>query len=160
MAAEYSAVIPQTVDVNQPIVFIDSPCPCRQGLIFKKSGGVFLLASNAPANNNCNCNCGCRRIYETNYEVEIHANIEIPEDGTVEEIRLAIVQAGVIVPESIMSFVPAETETAGNVGTSIIVGVPSICGCESVAVINASTQPITVNNASLVFDYAGVQRIR
>ena len=126
-------------------------------LIFKKSGGVFLLASNAPDNA---CSCGCRKIYLTNYEVEFHGNIEIPTGGTVEEIRLAIAVDGVIDPASVMSFTPAAVETAGNVGTSIIVSVPSICGCDNVAVVNASTQAVTVNNASLVFDYAGVRRIR
>lgn len=161
MSAEYSTSIPQTVAPNQPVIFNDSPCPCREGLIYKKSGGVFLLASNAPRNNTCNCGCpNCRRLYETNYEVEFHGNIEIPTGGTVEEIQLAIAVDGVIAPESIMSFTPAAVETAGNVGTSLIASVPSICGCDSIAVVNASTQPITVTNASLVFDYAGVQRIR
>ena len=159
MSAEYSAIIPQTVQPNQPIVFTDSPCPCRQGMIFKKSGGVFLLANNAPTENRCNCGCGRRRIYETNYEVELHSNIEIPTGGTVEEIQLALAIDGVIDPASVMQYTPAAVETAGNVGTSVIVSVPSICGCESVAVVNVSTQPITVNNASLVFDYAGVNRI-
>lgn len=161
MSAEYSVAIPQTVEVNQPVIFADSPCPCREGLIFKKSGGIFLLASNAPRTNYNGCGCGCnRRIYETNYEVDVHANIEIPTGGTVEEIRLAIAVDGVIDPASVMSFVPAAVETPGNVGTSIIVSVPSICGCDNVAVVNASTQTITVNNASLVFDYAGVNRLR
>lgn len=157
MSAEYSIITPQTVQPNQPAVFLDSPCPCAEGFIFKKSGGVFLLASNAPDNA---CSCGCRRIYTTNYEVEVHANIEIPTGGTVEEIQLAIAVDGVIDPSSIMSFTPAAVETAGNVGTSIIVSVPSICGCDSIAIVNASTQPITINNASLVFDYAGVNRLR
>lgn len=159
MSAEYSIVTPQTVAPNQPAVFLDAPCPCREGLIFKKSGGVFLLASNAP-DNACSCGCGCRRIYTTNYEVEVHANIEIPTGGTVEEIRLALAVDGVIDPASIMSYTPAAVETAGNVGTSIIVSVPSICGCDSVALVNVSTQDITINNASLVFDYAGVSRLR
>lgn len=159
MSAEYSIVTPQTVAPNQPAVFLDAPCPCREGLIFKKSGGVFLLASNAP-DNACSCGCGCRRIYTTNYEVEVHANIELPTGGTVEEIRLALAVDGVIDPASIMSYTPAAVETAGNVGTSIIVSVPSICGCDSVALVNASTQDITINNASLVFDYAGVSRLR
>lgn len=159
MSAEYSIVTPQTVAPNQPAVFLDAPCPCREGLIFKKSGGVFLLASNAP-DSACSCGCGCRRIYTTNYEVEVHANIEIPTGGTVEEIRLALAVDGVIDPASIMSYTPAAVETAGNVGTSIIVSVPSICGCDSVALVNASTQDITINNASLVFDYAGVSRLR
>ena len=158
MSAEYSIIAPQTVQPNQPAVFLDSPCPCAEGFIFKKSGGVFLLANNAPATSACSC--GCRRIYTTNYEVEVHANIEIPTGGTVEEIQLAIAIDGVIDPSSVMSFTPAAVETAGNVGSSIIVSVPSICGCDSVAIVNASTQPITINNASLVFDYAGVQRLR
>lgn len=157
MSAEYSIITPQTVQPNQPAVFLDSPCPCAEGFIFKKSGGVFLLASNAPDNA---CSCGCRRIYTTNYEVEVHANIEIPTGGTVEEIQLAIAVDGVIDPSSIMSFTPAAVETAGNVGSSVIVSVPSICGCDSIAIVNASTQPITINNASLVFDYAGVNRLR
>lgn len=159
MSAEYSIVTPQTVAPNQPAVFLNAPCPCREGMIFKKSGGVFLLASNAP-DNACSCGCGCKRIYETDYEVEVHANIEIPTGGTVEEISLALAVDGVVDPASIMSFTPAAAEVAGNVGTSIIVSVPSICGCDSVAVVNASTQDITINNASLVFDYAGVKRVR
>lgn len=160
MSAEYSIVTSQTVAPNQPAVFLNAPCPCNEGLVFKKSGGVFLLASNAPSSSSCSCGCGCRRIYKTNYEVEVHANIEIPTGGTVEEIRLALAVDGVVDPASIMSYTPAAVEAAGNVGTSIIVSVPSICGCESVALINASTQDITINNASLVFDYAGVERIR
>ena len=160
MSAEYSIITPQTVQPNQPAVFLDSPCPCAEGFIFKKSGGVFLLANNAPATSACSCGCGCRRIYTTNYEVEVHANIEIPTGGTVEEIQLALAVDGVVDPASVMSFTPAAVETAGNVGTSIIVSVPNICGCDSLAVVNASTQPIIINNASLVFDYAGVQRLR
>lgn len=159
MSAGFGAALPQNVSPNQPVIFLDNTCPCTEGLVFKKSGGVFLLASNAPTNGN-SCTCGCRRIYLTNYEVEVHANIEIPTGGTVEEIRLAIAVDGVVDPDSIMSFVPAAVETAGNVGTSIIVPVPSLCGCESVAVVNASTQDITVNNASIVFDYAGIRRVR
>lgn len=160
MSAEYSVSIPQTVDVNQPVIYSDSPCPCTEGLVFKKSGGVFLLASNANTDNcNCGCRC-CRRIYNTNYEVEVHANIEVPEGGTVEEIRLAIAVDGVIDPASVMTYTPAAVEVPGNVGASIIVSVPSICGCDNVAVVNASTQPITVLNSCLIFDYAGITRVR
>lgn len=158
MAAEYSAAIPQTVESNQPVIFDNAPCPCSQGMIFKKSGGVFLLASNAPRTSGCGC--GCRTIYETDYQVEVHANIEIPTGGTVEEIELAVAVDGIIDPASVMRFTPAAAEVAGNVGTSLIVSVPSICGCDSIAVVNNSTQAITVTNATLVFDYAGVKRVR
>ena len=160
MSAEYSVSIPQTVAVNAPVIFNDSPCPCREGLIYKKSGGVFLLASNAPMSRPCPCGCGCRPMWLTNYECEAHLNVEIPEGGTVGEILLAIAVDGVIDPASLMRYTPAAVEVAGNVGTSIIVSVPSICGCDSVAVVNAGADPITVTNGSLVFDDAGVQRIR
>ena len=160
MAAEYSVSIPQTVEPNQPVIFDNAPCPCDQGMIFKKSGGVFLLASNAPQGTACGCGCGCRRVYETNYEAEVHANIAVPTGGTVEEIQLAVAVDGVVDPASVMRFTPAAVEVNGNVGTSVIVSVPSICGCDSLAVVNSGTQAITVSNASLVFDYAGVRRVR
>lgn len=158
MAVGFGAALPQNVAPNQPVIFTDNTCPCTNGLIFKKSGGVFLLASDAPMGNACGC--GCRRIYLTNYVVGVHANIEIPTGGTVEEILLAIAVDGVIDPESVMRYTPAAVEVPGNVGTSIIVPVPSLCGCENVAVINASTQDITVNNASLVFNYSGIRRVQ
>lgn len=160
MAAEYSAIQNQTVQPNQPVAFIDAPCPCNQGFIFKKSAGTFLLASSAPKSNNCNCSCGCRRLYSTDYGVEVHLNVEIPTGGTVEEIQLALVIDGVIDPASVMLTTPAAVEVANNIGTAVIASVPSVCGCDSIAVVNTSTQPITVVNGALKFDYEGVRRIR
>lgn len=158
MGAEYGA-INQNVQPNRPIIFLDGPCPCNQGLIFKKSGGIFLLASEAPAGNACSCGCGCRRIYSTDYPVSFHGNIQIPEGGTVEQISLAIAIDGVIDPESVMLYTPAAVEVPGNVGTGIIVAVPSLCGCENVAVVNTSTQEITVVNGVIKFAEPGVRRI-
>jgi hypothetical protein len=57
--------------------------------------------------------------------------------------------------------VPLVSDIAGdNVGTSIIVAVPSLCGCESISVTNISTQAINVMNANLIITYQGVRRIR
>jgi len=161
MAAEYSANALQTVAENQPVIFTESPVPCNKGLIFHRDeSGNFLLANNAQ-NTGCGCNCGCRRIYETRYEVSFHANIAVPADpaGTVEEIQLAIVVDGDTDPSSIMSFTPAAVDEFGNVGATIIVAVPSLCGCENVSVRNISTQPIEVRNANIVFEYEGVHRV-
>ena len=158
MGAEYGAIC-QNVQPNRPIIFLDGPCPCNQGLIFKKSGGIFLLASEAPAGNACSCGCGCRRVYSTDYPVSFHGNIQIPEGGTVEQISLAIAVDGVIDPESVMLYTPAAAEVPGNVGTGIIVSVPSLCGCENVAVVNTSTQEITVVNGVIKFAEPGVRRI-
>lgn len=160
MAAEYSAIPNQTVPPNQPVAFLDGPCPCNEGFIFKKSAGTFLLASNAPDSGNCNCGCGCRRLYSTDYGVDVHLNVEIPTDGTVEEIQFALVVDGVIDPASVMLTTPTAVEIADNIGTAIIASVPSVCGCDSIAVVNTGTQPINVVNGALKFDYEGVRRIR
>lgn len=76
-----------------------------------------------------------------------------------EQISLAIAIDGVIDPESVMLYTPAAAEVPGNVGTGIIVSVPSICGCENVAVVNTSTQEITVVNGVIKFAEPGVRRI-
>lgn len=163
MAAEYSSNATQVVQANQDVLFTETPVPCNRGFVFHRSGsGVFRLANNAPQNTSCSC--GCRKIYETLYLVEFHANISIPEDpaGTVEPISLAIAIDGVTDQSSVMTVtVPLESDVAGdNVGASIIVAVPSLCGCESVSVRNISTQAINVMNANLLITYEGVRRIR
>ena len=123
----------------------------------------FLLANNVNTGNTCNCGCGCgcRRVYETRYQVAFHANIAVPGTpaGTVEEIQLALAIDGEIDPSSIMRFTPAAVDEFGNVGADIIVSVPSLCRCSNVSVRNISTQPINVQNANIVFDYAGVARV-
>lgn len=158
MAAEYSANAVQTVAANATVIFTESPVPCNKGLIFHRDeSGSFLLASNAPSNNTCAC--GCRKIYETRYQVAFHANIAVPTGGTVEEIQLALVIDGSTDPSSIMRFTPAAVEEYGNVGADIIVSVPSLCRCNNVSVQNIGTQAIEVQNANIVFDYAGVTRV-
>lgn len=163
MAAEFSSNATQTVASNQAVIFTETPVPCNQGLVFHRDGsGVFRLANNAPANTRCSC--GCRRIYETLYLVKFHGNISLPTTpaGTVEPISLAITIDGATDPSSIMTVtVPLVSDIAGdNVGTSIIVAVPSLCGCESISVTNISTQAINVMNANLIITYQGVRRIR
>lgn len=162
MAAEYSANATQVVQINQPVIFTESPVPCNRGLVFHRDeSGIFLLSNNAPS---ANCACGCKRIYETLYQVEFHGNISVPTDpaGTVEPISLAIAINGETDPSSIMTVtVPLVSDTFGdNVGASIIVAIPSICGCQSVSVRNISTQAINVMNANILFNYIGYRRVR
>lgn len=148
MAAEYSANLAQTVPANGSVIFTEAPVPCVRGLIFHRDdSGLFRLANRFFRQNINSC---WRR--NTNYEVAFHANIAVPEGGTVEEIQLALAVDGEIDPSSIMSFTPAAVDVFGNVGADIIVTVPYICTCSSVSVRNVSTQPITVANANIVFD--------
>lgn len=150
MSAEYSANLAQTVPVNGSVIFTESPVPCTRGLIYHRDdSGLFRLANRYFRQNFTQC---WRR--NTNYEVAFHANIAIPTDpaGTVEAISLALAVDGEIDPSSIMTITPAAVGDFGNVGADIIVTVPWICSCTSVSVRNVSTQPITVQNANIVFD--------
>lgn len=59
---------------------------------------------------------------------------------------------------SATGFTPAAVDEFGNVGASILVSVPCICGCSSVSVRNISPQPVNVRNANLVFGFEGIRR--
>lgn len=158
MAAEYSANAIQTVAPGGSVIFTESPVPCNAGLIYHRDeSGAFRLAS--PSAMNCSCRRRCCGSFPTaNYQVAFHANIQIPEDGEVEPISLAISIDGQVDPSSIMTYTPAAVEKLGNVGADVIIAVPCICRCSSVGVVNVGTQPIQVQNANIVFDFAGVRQ--
>ena len=162
MAAEYSANALQTVQANGGVIFSETPVPCNRGMIFHRDEStLFRLASPRVMGVSCQrCCCCCGNFPEALYNVAFHGNIAVPADpaGSVEEIQLAIAIDGEIDPSSIMRFTPAAVGVFGNVGAGIIVAVPCICGCSTVSVRNISTQPIDVQNANIVFDFAGIRR--
>lgn len=160
MAAEYSANAIQTVAPNGSVIWTESPVPCNEGLIYHRDeSGAFRLASPSAIGCNCRRRCCCADYPTANYQVAFHANIQIPEEGETEEpISLGIAIDGEVDPSSIMTYTPAGTEELGNVGADVIVAVPCICRCSSVSVRNVSTQPIQVQNANIVFDFAGVRQ--
>ena len=152
MAAEYSANAAQVVPVNGSVIFTESPVPCNRGLIYHRDDtGLFRLANRFFRQNVVQC---WRR--NTRYEVAFHANVAVPEGGTVpaDGISLALIIDGDVDPSSTMVFVPAAAEDLGNVGADTIVTVPCMCPCSSVSVRNTSTIPITVQNANILFDLA------
>lgn len=158
MAAEYSANTLQTVPANGSVIFTEAPVPCNRGVIYHRDeSGIFRLASPRMMGVPCRRRCCCSGFPEALYQVSFHANIAVPTGGTVEEIQLAIVIDGETDPSSIMSFTPAAVETFGNIGADVIVSVPCICGCSSVSVRNISDQPVSVQNANLVFDFGGIR---
>lgn len=159
MAAEYSANAEQLVLPNQPVIFTESPVPCNRGFIFHRDeSGIFRLASLARRIFAGGC-CCCRKFLETQYRVEFHANIAIPEGGTVEPINLAIAIDGQVDPSSLMEITPAAVDQYGNVSAGIIVSVPSVCGCETISVVNTGTAEtgINVRNANILIDVLGVR---
>ena len=151
MAAEYSANAAQTVSANGTILFTEAPNPCREGLIYHKDGsGIFRVVNKFFRQNIMNC---WRR--NTNYSVAFQANIAVPTGGTVEPISIGIATDGEIDPSSIAIFTPAEVEEFGSVNSIVVVTVPFVCGCSNVSVRNLSTQPITVQNANIIFNQGG-----
>ena len=160
MAAEFSANALQTVASNGSVIFTESPIPCNRGLVYHRDeSGIFRLASPSVIKG-CAVmrRCCCADMPTANYEVAFHANIQIPTGGTVEAISLAIAIDGEIDPSSIMTITPAAVQELGNVGADIIVAVPQICRCSSVSIRNISTQAIEVQNANIIFDFAGIRR--
>ena len=156
MAAEFSSNAIQTVEAGQSVIFTASPVPCNKGIIFHRDeSGLFYLSSRG-----IKPYCGCNGVVvpEALYQVTFHANIQIPEGGTVDTISLAIFIGGEVDPSSIMSVTPAAAEDPFNVGADIIVAIPAICGCSNVSVRNIGTEAIEVLNANIVFDTAGVRR--
>lgn len=146
MAAEYSSNAVQTVLAGGSVIFTESPVPCNRGLVYHRDdSGLFRLANRFWRQN---LSSYCKR--NTNYTVSFHANIAVPDGGTVEAIQLSMAVDGEIDPSSTMIFVPAAVDTYGNVGAEILVTVPWICSCSGISVRNTSTQSILVQNANLV----------
>ena len=160
MAAEYSSNVLQEVAANAAVIFTEAPVPCNSGLVFHRDEtGVFLLAS--AIRGCCNqgrCCCGEWIMPRTIYQVGFHANIQVPEGGTVGPISLALVVDGEIDPSSIMTVTPAAVEEPFNVGAEILVSVPAICGCGKVSVRNIGTEPVEVVNSNIIFNLSSIRR--
>lgn len=156
--AEYSANALQIIEPGAQAIFTETPVPSTNGLIYHRDeSGLFRLASASRITGRIFGGCACfRRMLQSVYGTDFHANIEIPEGGTVGPISLAIAIDGTIDPSSTMIFTPAALEQFGNVGTGIEILVPAICGCESVSVVNTSTQAIGMQNANLRLFYRGI----
>lgn len=152
MAAEFSANAAQVVPVGGSVIFTETPVPCNRGLIYHRDdSGLFRLINRFFRQNLLQC---WRR--NSNYLVSFHANIGIPEGGTIptspEGISLAIAIDGAVDPSSTAISTPTVVETLDNVGAEIVVTVPYMCSCSSISLVNTSTVPITVQNANMTIN--------
>lgn len=145
--AEYTNSSVQVVAPGESVIFTDAPVPCTRGLVRHRDGtGNFLLSGFVPNV----VGCGCNRARSANYLVEFGANISIPADGTIEPISLAIAVDGAIIPSSRMIVTPTAIDEYFNIGRAINAEIWRNC-CETVTVINTSTQPIQVSEANIIF---------
>jgi hypothetical protein len=146
MAAEYLANAEQVVNLNAPVIF-NASIPCTRGYVYHEDEtGVFILRG-----------ITCGQCFAT-YQVTFNGNIALPEEGEVGPIAVAITVNGEPRLTSRAVFVPAETDTFGNVTSTAIIKVPKGC-CFSVSVDavpgtdDATEIPapaIVVENANLV----------
>jgi hypothetical protein len=140
MAAEYSAILPQTVAENSNIVFLDGDRACKKGYITHRNGaGLFRLKG---AGNACN----------TVYRVTFNANIAVAEGGTVGAISVALQEDGETLQNAVATVTPAAIGDFFNVSLTTFIVIPCGC-CVTVSVENISDgTAIDVTNSNIIFD--------
>lgn len=149
--AEYTAIADQTVLANQPVIFTESPIPCTRGLIRHEDGtGLFNLSGAVPVSEFQN-RCCCQGEPTADYLVVFHANIAVPEGGTVGEISLALSVDGTIIPATVMKVTPTVVQAYFNVGSSKNVQCYPGC-CRNLSVVNSSADQASILVSNAVLD--------
>jgi hypothetical protein len=140
MAAEYSYVPVQTVDVDDNVLFMDGDRACRKGFISHRTGsGIFFLKG---ATN------GCKAVYRVTFD----GNIAVATGGTVEPISVALTINGEALGNATATVTPTVAEAFFNVSITTFIDIPCGC-CVTVSVENVSaTTAIDVTNANIIFD--------
>ena len=126
--AEFINPIPQTVEVNGNVLFIDTvvaPCPKVR---HREGSGIFILKGGR-------------------YLVSFSANISAPTPDV--PLTLAIALNGEALQGGIMTVTPTTADALFNVSTMVYIDVPCNC-CYTLSVKNISAQAITVDDANLV----------
>ncbi len=118
--AEYIEVAPQTVALNDALVFTAS-IPCTKGYVYHEDGtGNFTLRG---VTNNC----------FARYQLVWNGNVQIPEGGTATPIGITLSVNGEARPSSLAIASPTIAESYTNLTSTCIVTVPRGC-CFNVAV--------------------------
>ncbi len=134
--AEFLGVALQTVEENDNVLFTETPvCPTKCITHRDGSGIVRVQGGNGPQ--------------RARYLVAFSGNIQIPADGTVGEISVAISIDGEALASTEMIVTPTATEAFFNVSAQAYIDVPCGC-CVTIAVENTSDQAIEVQNANLI----------
>lgn len=137
--AKYITSTDQNVALNGTIPFDIVSIPCNKGCVVPLTTGVLTLQGSST-------NRFAR------YEVDLQANIAIPEGGAVTPIAVAITLNGVAIPDSVAIVTPAAAEDVWHVNTSTIITVP--CGCcvsVSAAYVDATEDDATVTPTPSIF---------
>ena len=137
--SKYTTSTDQNVALNGTIPFDIVSIPCNKGCVVPITTGVLTLQGSST-------NRFAR------YEVDLQANIAIPEGGAVTPIAVAITLNGVAIPDSVAIVTPAAAEDVWHVNTSATITVP--CGCcvsISAAYVDATEDDATVTPTPSIF---------
>lgn len=126
----------QTVEARENVVFTETPVCGSKCIVHREGSGTIKLRG-------ITSQCRAR------FLVSFSGNIQIPTDGTVAPISIAISVDGEPLQSTRMIVTPAAVENFFNVSAQAYIDVPCGC-CTSVSVENTSTQAIQVQNANLI----------
>ena len=136
--AKYLTSTDQNVALNNTIPFNIVSIPCNKGCVIPIATGVLTLKGGANQ--------------FARYEVEVKANVAIPEGGELTPLAVAITLNGVAIPDSVAIITPAATEDVWHINTSTTITVP--CGCcvsVSAAYVDATEDDATVTPTPSIF---------
>lgn len=136
--AEYTANAIQLVNVNNNVLFTETPVAGNCSIIHRDGSGLINLRG---------LTCQCR----SRFKITFGANIAIPTGGAVGPISLAIAINGEPVQTTTMIETPAAVEEYSNVFSAIFIDVPVNC-CSQISVKNTSDVDINVQNANLIIE--------
>lgn len=131
--AKYLTSSDNLVALNGTIPFDIVSIPCNRGCVVPLATGVLTLRGG-------NTNTFAR------YQVDLQANVSVPEGGAVTPIALAITINGVAVPDSVAIVTPAAVDDVWHIHTSTTITVP--CGC--CVSVSAEYVDGTEDNATVV----------
>ena len=137
--AKYLTSADATVALNGTIPFNVVSIPCNKGCVTPVATGILTLSGNT----------GNRF---ARYEIDLQANVAVPNGGAVTPLALAITLNGAIIPDSVAIVTPAAVEDVWHINTSTTVTVP--CGCclsVSAAYVDATEDDAAVTPTPSIF---------
>ena len=137
--SKYITSTDSNVSLNGTFPFDIVSIPCNRGCVIPIATGILNLRGGSS-------NRFAR------YEVELLANVAIPENGELTPIGVAITLNGVPIPESVAIVTPAAAEDVWHISTSATITVP--CGCcvsVSAAYVDATEDDAAVTPTPSIF---------
>lgn len=129
----------QTVDVNDNILFTDTPVKGCPSIIHIEGSGLVTLRGVASTQS------------RARFRATFGANVAVPTGETVGPVTLALARNGESVATTTMIVTPAAVEEYFNISSSIFLDIPCGC-CTQLSVKNISDIPVAVQNANLIIE--------